>query len=136
MSDFFLDANICVYAFDNGEPIKKEKAKSLLKGSPCISSQVIIETHLACSRKLKLPQLICEENTRFLCAICSLVPIDSSVFSRALTVKGKHQFSFLDSVIVGAALQANCTTLYSEDMHHGLMVEDKLKIVNPFLISL
>ncbi len=26
-----MDANICVYAFDISEPIKKEKAKSLLR---------------------------------------------------------------------------------------------------------
>ena len=27
MSERFVDTNICVYAFDNSEPIKKEKAK-------------------------------------------------------------------------------------------------------------
>jgi predicted nucleic acid-binding protein len=133
MSEFFLDTNICVYAFDNSEPNKREKAKSLLKKSACLSSQIIIETYLACSRKLKLPHTVCEENTRFLCDLCSLVQIDSAIFSLGLYIKSKYQFSFLDSVIVATALQADCAVLYSEDMQHNQVVEGKLKIINPFL---
>lgn len=133
MSDLFLDSNICVYAFDHSEPIKKDKARYLLHESPSISSQVIIETYLACSRKLKLTQTTCEENTLFLCDITLIVLIDSSVFSIALQLKTKFQFSFLDAVIAAAALQANCTTLYSEDLHHGIVIENKLTIVNPFI---
>ena len=35
-------------------------------------------------------------------------------------------------MIVAAALIAGCTTLWSEDMQDGLLVEDRLRIVNPF----
>jgi predicted nucleic acid-binding protein len=133
MSDLFLDANICIYAFDKAEPIKQATAKALLSQHPCISSQVVIETFLACSRKLKIPQSTCEDNTRFLCDIASVTPIDSSVFNIALQLKNRFQFSFLDSVIVASALEANCTILYSEDMHHGLVIENRLTIVNPFI---
>ena len=35
-------------------------------------------------------------------------------------------------MIVAAALIAGCTTLWSEDMHDGLLVEGQLRIVNPF----
>lgn len=38
MSDLFVDANICVYAFDRGEPIKQTKARELLSQYSCISS--------------------------------------------------------------------------------------------------
>jgi predicted nucleic acid-binding protein len=31
-----------------------------------------------------------------------------------------------------AALHAGCDTLYSEDMHHGLLLEGRLRVVNPF----
>lgn len=126
MSEIFLDTNICVYAFDSSAQDKREKAKSLLKKSPLVSSQVIIETYLACSRKLKLSQTICEENTRFLCDLCSLIQIDSAIFFSALHLKSKYQFS------VATALQADCAVLYSEDMQHNQFVEGKLKIINPF----
>ena len=31
------------------------------------------------------------------------------------------------------ALEADCHILYSEDLHHGLVVENRMKIINPFI---
>lgn len=133
MSDLFLDTNICVYGFDDSNIVKQDTALGLLKDKPRISSQVIIETYITCSRKLKLPPATCENITRLLCEITAVMPIDSSVFAIALKFKARFQFSFLDAVIVASALEAGCTTLYSEDLHHGLVIENKLTIVNPFI---
>jgi predicted nucleic acid-binding protein len=44
----------------------------------------------------------------------------------------KYQLTVYDAMIVSAALIAGCTTLGSEDMHDGLLVEDQLRVVNPF----
>jgi predicted nucleic acid-binding protein len=38
----------------------------------------------------------------------------------------------MDAVIVAAALQAGCDTLWSEDMQHGMTLDEGLRIVNPF----
>jgi len=51
---------------------------------------------------------------------------------KAISIKEKYQMQWYDSLIIGSALQANCTILYSEDMHHGFIIEDSLSIVNPF----
>ena len=37
-------------------------------------------------------------------------------------------------MIVAAALLAGADILYSEDMHDGLLVEDRLRIRNPFRV--
>jgi predicted nucleic acid-binding protein len=37
-----------------------------------------------------------------------------------------------DSLIIATSLQRNCSILYSEDMQHNQVIEDKLRIVNPF----
>ena len=34
--------------------------------------------------------------------------------------------------VISTALKANCTTLYSEDMQNGQLIENKPLIVNPF----
>ena len=44
----------------------------------------------------------------------------------------RYGFSVYDAMIVAAALEHGCTTLYSEDMHDGLVIEGRLHIVNPF----
>ncbi len=42
-----------------------------------------------------------------------------------------HGFAFYDALIVAAALEGGCDTLFSEDMQHGRDVGG-LTIVNPF----
>nr|NQU91866.1 PIN domain-containing protein [Bacteroidota bacterium] len=48
-------------------------------------------------------------------------------------IRLKCHFSIYDSLIIASALEANCETLYSEDLHHNQLIENKLRIVNPFV---
>ncbi len=45
----------------------------------------------------------------------------------------KYDLQLFDAMIVSAALEAGCEILYTEDMHHQLLVEAKLRIINPFI---
>lgn len=45
----------------------------------------------------------------------------------------RYSLSVYDAMIAAAALQANCETLWSEDMQNGALIEGRLRIVNPFL---
>lgn len=56
----------------------------------------------------------------------------AALYAEALVLQGSHQLSWYDSLIVCAALQAECGTLYSEDLQHHQQF-GKLRIVNPFL---
>ena len=87
----------------------KKTAFSLLKDSPFLSAQVIIETYNACYKKLKLSQSICEENTLFLCDISKVFAANDLVIKTAIAFKRKYQLSFLDSMIIASA-----DILYSE----------------------
>ena len=40
-------------------------------------------------------------------------------------------YSHYDSLIIAAALQADCEILYSEDLHHRQKIRD-LTIIDPF----
>lgn len=77
----------------------------------------------------------CDDTGAFLAGIQSLcmvedLTIQTHQVGRAITEK--FQFSVYDAVIVAAALIAGCTTLWCEDMHDGLLVEEQLRIINPF----
>ncbi len=39
-----------------------------------------------------------------------------------------------DSLIVVSALENNCSILYTEDLQDGQVIENALKIVNPFRV--
>lgn len=49
-----------------------------------------------------------------------------------LRIAAKYGFSFYDALIAAAAIEAQCTTLYSEDFQDGQVLEGRLTVRNPF----
>jgi predicted nucleic acid-binding protein len=60
--------------------------------------------------------------------------IDTNVFiyyqRSDLELYNKLSISYFDALMVAAALEANCKYLISEDMQDGLIIDNKLQIVN------
>ena len=61
-----------------------------------------------------------------------VVEFSKAILLKASALPGQHALSFWNSLIVASALATNTTVLYSEDMQDGLLVENRLHIVNPF----
>ena len=84
-------------------------------------------------KKRKLAKLKAIEFVSYLLKASYLQPENEEVVNTALMIFKKYGLQSFDSKIVASALQAGCNILYSEDMQHGLVIENKLTIVNPFL---
>lgn len=128
----FLDTNILLYAFSIKDEEKQKIAKKLVMADAVISAQVINEVSVNLLKKFHFSE---EQIQRFIqstYARYEVAELSYEVFSKASFLRQNHLLSYYDSVIVSAALVAGCTTLYSEDMHNGLMIEKKLQIINPF----
>ena len=65
-------------------------------------------------------------------ACCKSVPLTVDVHDRVRQLAERHQLSFYDACIVAAAAIEGCQTLYTEDVYHGLVVDEPLSIRNPF----
>ena len=107
-------------------------AQVILGQGPRISVQVLNESLVNCRRKAGLGW---EEAAAFLEGVRALCPVEDLTVQthdvgRALAER--YGFSIYDAMIVASALVAGCTTLWSEDMQDGLLVEGQLRIVNPF----
>jgi len=63
---------------------------------------------------------------------CDICPVNLKTVEKAWHIRIKYQFSYWDSLIVASALGMNCSVLYTEDLQHNQIIEEKLKIVNPF----
>ena len=128
-----LDTNVLIYLHDNSDLNKRAIAKDLLSDNPYISTQVISE-YLNVTRRL-LPlskdELLVQASN--LLAGCTIIPVLPNTLVFAAALVKKYDFQLFDSVIVAAALENDCAILYSEDMHHGLIVEKTLTIINPYL---
>ena len=74
-----------------------------------------------------LRQLIDEFFTRY-----DVFDLQRSTFLAASDLRDRYSLSYWDSVIVASALETGAEILYSEDMQDGLLVNNQLRIVNPF----
>lgn len=128
---FFIDTNIALYAICN-KGAKSEIAQNLLSFNPIISTQVVTESINVMIKKLKFSKIEAFEKASDLLEVCTLSLIKESSLNIAFEISKKHQFSYWDSLIVAVALENNCETLYSEDMSHNLLIDGKVKILNPF----
>ncbi|SFO87434.1 PIN domain-containing protein [Hydrogenimonas thermophila] len=52
---------------------------------------------------------------------------------KAIDIKEKYKLQYYDSLILATALENGCNILYSEDMQHNQIIENQLKIINPFI---
>ena len=136
MSGDFFDSNVILYAFDVDKR-KSDLARQLLDrglaGDAQISYQVVQEVLNVLTRKAEAPTTG-DEARRVLADV--LMPLwrvmpSEALYDRALDVHSRYGYSFYDSLIIAAALEAGCTRLLSEDLQHGQRIE-RLTIVNPF----
>ena len=131
-----LDTNIIIYSLGVTASGKHHRAEQLVRAgledrSCCISEQVIRETLNVATGKLDYSHRDADRLlSEVLLPLCQIVPM-SHLYRRGLDVHSRYRYGFYDSLIIAAALEAGCTTLYSEDLQHGQRIE-RLTIENPF----
>jgi len=126
----FLDTNILVYAQQAG--IKAEISQNLIAEGGTISVQVLNELANVLRKKQGRSwgdiELVLDDIDN---ALDPAMPLTAKTNRVALALAGEHGLSFYDALIVAAAIEAGCATLFSEDMQHGRTIGG-LTIVNPF----
>lgn len=131
MPRVFFDTNTLLYLISD-DRAKADEIERLLFSRGIVSVQVLNEFAHVARRKhgLSIPQIrVVLDALRDAVDVVNLL---IEIHEAGLTLADRYGFSTYDAMIVAAALDADCTTLYSEDMHSGLTVEGRLRIVNPF----
>jgi len=128
----FLDTNVLVYATVTDDP-RAAIAMALLEQGGTISVQVLNEFTNTAIRKLKRSWSdVTAALAAFRLLLPSLLPITVAMHEAALEMAQRDRVGFYDALIVAAALEAGCSTLLSEDMQHGRVIDGRLTIQNPF----
>jgi predicted nucleic acid-binding protein len=63
----------------------------------------------------------------------NVIDFSKEVFAKASQIRDKYNISYYDSLILSSAINSKCTILYTEDMQHNQIIENQLKIINPFI---
>ena len=137
----FIDTNVLVYIhlFDEESQNKRKALQNLLHrridAELIINVQVINEFYNVLLRK-NIEDNVIQEKIHSQLDICSASELSLKTVFSAWKLREKYKYSYWDSLILASALENSCSILYSEDMQHGQVIEDSLKIINPFkLIS-
>lgn len=130
MSRFF-DTNILVYAFLDAT--KRERALEVLSEGGLISIQVLNEFANVALKKRKRSWPEIETALGVIRArFPKVILLTVEIHAVGVGLARDHSLNIYDAMIVAAALEAGCDTLFSEDMQHQRAFGD-LRIVNPFL---
>ena len=132
----FFDTNILVYSADNKDLRKKEIASKLISdainsGNGVISTQCLQEFFNVAQKKLNISKEAAKEYVEFFADNIPVVEISVPLILSAVDISIKSQFSFWDSLILSAADDTGCATVYSEDLNDQQIVGGA-RIQNPF----
>ena len=111
-------------------PARRLLAQAIAENTLTLSAQVLQEFYNVTQRRrlmdprdaVRLMQVWAE---------CDVVNATPQMLFRAFDLHQRRRLSVWDALVVQAALDAGCTTLYSEDLQHGVRFE-ALEVVDPF----
>jgi len=132
MSSGFLDSNVLLYLL-SADPARADRAQDLLRAGVTISVQVLNEVTNVARRKLGMDWREIEEFLSLVRHFCTIAPVTEGTHDEARRLAERYQLSFYDALICAAALQTECSTLFSEDMQDGLLIDERLRVRNPFV---
>jgi predicted nucleic acid-binding protein len=132
----FFDTNVLIYAVAQDDT-RSAHAEELLALGGILSVQILNEFASVARRKISMSWSDLREALDAFLVLCpSPVPITIEMHGAALKIAERHGYHIYDALVVAAALEAGCTTLYSEDLQSGQIINGKLTIRNPFVGSL
>jgi predicted nucleic acid-binding protein len=131
-ADVFFDTTILVYMATRNDP-RAIVAEELLREGGTISVQVMNEFASVSSRKMRMRWGAIEELLSAFQELCGEpIATTAALHSAAVQIAKRYGYHIYDSLMIAAAQDCGCTTLYSEDMQHGQRI-GCVTIRNPFL---
>ncbi len=132
-----LDTNILVYIYDFGDPLKQERAFTVVERliqttRAIVSPQVMGEFFQATTRPsrplLTQPEAIARMQNYL--AVCQVVEITGLIVSEAMRGVETYNFPYWDAQIWATARLNQITEVYSEDFNSGAIIEG-IRFINP-----
>jgi predicted nucleic acid-binding protein len=131
MPGSFFDTNVLVY-IASGDPVRAEQAEQIIGRGGAISVQVLNELTNVARRKMRMSWQDTHSFLSTLRGLLTVHPVTVEMHETGLALAERYNLSTYDAMIVASALHADCDTLWSEDMQHGMALDGRLRIVNPF----
>ena len=128
----FVDSNVVLYMVLDDRR-KAALSRDMLNSGCVISVQVLNEVTNVLRRKLRMPWPDVRDFLSLIRDLTQIVPVTAQTHEAGINIAERFGFSIYDSMIVAAAMQSGCDTLFSEDLQHGQVIDELVTVRNPFL---
>jgi predicted nucleic acid-binding protein len=139
-STVFVDTKVLLYADDEADAAKHERARAWLtvlwmRRCGRLSTQVLSEYYASATRKLRptMPQGDVRAEVR---RYQHWKPwqIDHQTVETAWAIEARFQLNWWDALVVASAAHQGCRYVLSEDLQHGQQI-DSVQILDPFIVG-
>jgi predicted nucleic acid-binding protein len=130
----FFHTDVLVY-LASGDAVKADRAEAAIAAGGAISVQVLNELANVARRKMQMSWDDTHALLSMLRGLLTVHPLTVETHETGLGLTERYGLSTFDAMIAAAAIHAGCDTLWSEDMQHGMALDEGLRIVNPFLTA-
>jgi predicted nucleic acid-binding protein len=134
----FVDTNILVYAFDQSDGVRQERAERalrplFLRDRVRLSTQVLQEFYVTMTRKVKAPWKPAEAlDVVDAFASWPLVVVNYELIRDSVLLSEESTISFWDALVVNSAARSGADTLLTEDLGDGQVLRG-VRVSNPLL---
>jgi predicted nucleic acid-binding protein len=130
----FFDTNVLVY-IASADATKADRAEAAVAAGGAISVQVLNELTNVARRKMQMSWADVHTFLDTLRELLTVHPLTLETHETGLRLAERYGFSTYGAMIAASALHAGCDTLWSEDMQHGMVLNEGLRILNPFHVA-
>lgn len=131
MPGSFFDSNVLLY-IASSDAVKAERAEAIVGSGGSISVQVLNEIANVARRKTRMSWQDTHGLLSLLRDLLTVHSVTVETHETGLALAERYNLSIYDAMIAASALHADCDTLWSEDMQHGMSMDGRLRIANPF----
>jgi predicted nucleic acid-binding protein len=130
----FFDTNVFIYLYADAERSKQEISRDIVNNAyECITStQILNEINNVLIKKWRTPYETVKAIQNDVRHIGEITYVTEDIIDKAVDLHFRYGFSYYDCLMLASALDSDCDIIYTEDMNNGQVIDDKLKIINPF----
>lgn len=119
----------------SADRMKADRAKAIISDGGVLSVQVLNEVANVARRRMRMTW---PDTHAFLSTLRGLLTVQAitvGTHETGLAFAERYNLSTDDAMIAASALHADCGTLWTEDMQHDMLLDERLRTANPFRIT-
>ena len=133
----FFDTNIMIYRYADNEQEKQAVSREIVNNAAecVVSTQILNEMNNVMIKKWRMTIEAIKTVQGDIRRINKVAHIGEDTIDKAIDLNARYKFSYYDCLMLASALENDCGVIYTEDMNDSQIIDNTLKIVNPFRIT-